>query len=107
MNPELIIEAIIKENGLTFKKEVRFHDTRKWRFDYQIIDTNNDSLKLALEIDGAAFSRGRHTRGTGFSEDHIKFNQAVLLGWKVLRYTTNQIKDNPKMLDSDIKTLTK
>lgn len=67
--------------------EYRFHPTRKWRFDWAW-----PSQMVALEIEGGAWSRGRHTRGKGFIADCEKYNQAVLLGWRVLRVTPQQVK---------------
>lgn len=67
--------------------EYRFHPTRKWRFDFAWPD-----LKIAAEIEGGAWSGGRHTRGYGFEKDCEKYNAALLLGWRVLRFTTRQVK---------------
>lgn len=71
-----------------YEKEVIFHPVRKWRFDYAWTD-----LKIALEIHGGVFTNGRHTRGTGFTEDKIKMNTAQLLGWMVIEATSAQVKD--------------
>jgi very-short-patch-repair endonuclease len=68
--------------------EVRFHPTRKWRFDW-----GWEPWRVALEIDGGAFRGGRHTRGAGFVRDCEKINEAQLLGWMVLRVTPQQIND--------------
>jgi len=68
--------------------EYRFDKIRKWRFDFSYPE-----LKIALEIEGGVWSMGRHTRGSGFVKDCEKYNAAVLQGWKVLRYTTSNIKD--------------
>ena len=100
MLPELILESILNELKLWYEKEFRFHKIRKWRFDFAIT-----SRMTAIEIEGAVFQNGRHTRGKGFSNDCEKYNAAALLGWKVLRYTTNQIKDNPKQIYDDLKTI--
>ena len=59
---------------------------RAWRFDLAWPDHF-----LAIEIDGGAFSRGRHTRGAGFEKDIEKLNAAVIIGWRVLRFTTQQV----------------
>lgn len=67
--------------------ELRFHPTRRWRFDFAWPDR-----KLAAEVDGATWTNGRHTRGSGYERDCEKLNAAVLLGWRVLRFTTGQIK---------------
>lgn len=68
--------------------EFRFHPTRKWRFDYAWPERS-----LAAEIEGGAFVGGRHTRGAGFVRDLEKYNTAVLLGWKVLRFTPTAVRN--------------
>lgn len=40
---------------------------------------------MALEIEGGAWTRGRHTRGAGFVRDMEKYNTAVMLGWRIIR----------------------
>ena len=62
---------------------------RRWRFDFAWPDR-----MLAVEIDGGAFSGGRHTRGAGFSEDCRKLNAATLLGWRVLRFPGADLDDH-------------
>lgn len=61
---------------------------RQWRFDFAWPNSH-----LALEIDGGAFIHGRHHRPAGFIEDCVKLNEAVVLGWRVLRVTPQQVKD--------------
>lgn len=68
------------------QREYFFHPQRLWRFDYAW-----PTLLLAVEIDGAVYTQGRHTRGSGFEEDCVKINEATLLGWRVLRFTTGQV----------------
>lgn len=68
--------------------EYRFHPTRRWRFDLAWPDH-----MLAAEIDGGVWTRGRHTRGVGYQRDCTKLNEAVLLGWRVLRFTPDMIRD--------------
>ncbi len=46
-----------------------------------------------MEVEGGAWTRGRHTRGKGFIGDMDKYNQAALLGYKLLRVTPKQLKD--------------
>lgn len=77
----------LRAAGLTPVREFRFHPVRKWRFDFCFPDQ-----KLALEVDGGTFSGGRHTRGTGYAEDCRKIAEAMLLGWRVLRATADQVK---------------
>ena len=60
--------------------EHRFLDSRKWRFDFAHLTT-----MTAIEIEGGAWSEGRHTRGSGFIADAEKYNTAAELGWTVFR----------------------
>lgn len=77
-----------KLTGYDFVSEYKFHDKRRWRFDFCNIET-----KTAIEIEGGAFTNGRHTRGAGFIGDMEKYNNAVLLGWSILRFTPQQMNE--------------
>jgi very-short-patch-repair endonuclease len=67
------------------QSEYRFHNTRKWRFDFAC-----STRKLAIEIDGGIWSGGRHSGGIGQIKDMEKLNTAAILGWRVLRFTPQQ-----------------
>jgi very-short-patch-repair endonuclease len=68
-------------------REHYFAKPRRWRFDFAF-----PSLKLAIEIDGATWSGGRHTRGGGFDADCEKLNTAALMGWTVLRFSGTAVR---------------
>lgn len=68
--------------------ELHFHPTRRWRFDWAWPDQ-----KLAVEVDGGLFVRGRHSRGRGSENDMEKLNEALILGWRVLRVSTDMVAD--------------
>ena len=72
------------------EREVRFHPTRKWRFDFYWPDH-----KVACEVEGGTWGRGksRHTTGSGFHKDCEKYNEAALMGICVLRVDSKHIKD--------------
>ncbi len=70
--------------------EYRFHDTRKWRFDF-VIFTRQGGL-IAVEVEGGVWSGGRHTTGAGFTADCEKYCEAAVLGWRVLRVTSEMVK---------------
>lgn len=78
----------IMENLLKVKieKEYRFCPERKWRFDYAIPEK-----MLAIEIEGGVWQYGRHNRAGGFLKDMEKYNKAAELGWRILRFTPDQI----------------
>ena len=85
-NPILFM-ALCKGAGLPVPvTEHRFHPERKWRFDLAWVPQ-----KVALEVEGGAWTGGRHTRGAGFIKDMEKYNEANALGWSVLRCTPDQL----------------
>ena len=47
---------------------------------------------VALEVEGGHWVNGRHSRGSGFQADCIKYSTAAVMGWRVLRFTTDQVK---------------
>ena len=67
-------------------RELQFHPDRKWRFDFAFV-----SEKIAVEIEGGLFVGGGHSRGKGYESNLEKYNQAVLMGWRVLRYSTDMV----------------
>lgn len=67
-------------------KEHRFYQPRLWRFDYAI-----PAYKIALEVEGGVWTRGRHVRPQGFLNDITKYNTATLLGWRVFRTTPDKL----------------
>lgn len=68
------------------QREYKFHTTRKWRIDFAF-----PCIKLAIEIEGGIYKRGRHTRPIGFIKDIEKYNALTELGWVILRYPPNAI----------------
>lgn len=72
----------------TFRRWLDENGWRDWRFDFAW-----PKRKIALEVEGGTWSRGRHTRGSGFEKDCEKYNEATLLGWRVMRVTGNMVKD--------------
>ena len=69
------------------KRECLFWEVRRFRFDFCWPD-----LMIAVEVEGGTWVKGRHTRGAGFASDCEKYNEAAILGWKVLRFPTEEIK---------------
>jgi very-short-patch-repair endonuclease len=81
--------------GLTPLREFTFCAGRRWRFDFAWADS-----KLAVEIEGGTWSGGRHTSGAGYAKDLEKYNRAVLLGWRVLRFTTAMVLSGEAILQT-------
>ncbi len=64
--------------------EFLFHEYKKWRFDWAW-----EGKKVALEREGGTWQGGRHVSGEGFRDDLIKYNEAALAGWIVIRFTVD------------------
>lgn len=71
-------------------RQYRFHDERRWSFDFCWPDHR---LALELEGFGAGGGGGRHHLPAGIIEDCEKFNAALLLGWRVLRVPSRGGRD--------------
>lgn len=85
--PLMPVELMCKVDGLPMPTpEFRFDATRRWRFDYCWPEQ-----KIALEIEGGVFTRGRHTRPSGFLKDMEKYNRAASLGYRVFRCTPKSL----------------
>lgn len=69
--------------------EHRFHPVRLWRFDYAWIDQ-----RIALEVEGGIFIQGRHSRGVGMQGDFEKYNEAAVLGWRIIKCTPKDLFTN-------------
>lgn len=69
--------------------EYRFAPPRNWRFDFAYPDP-----MIAIELEGATWTNGRHTRGDGFQKDIEKYNEAAVRGWCVLRFTRADVEMN-------------
>lgn len=80
------INYIKMQLGVDLIPEYKFHPKRKWRFDYALPDQ-----MLAIECEGGIWTNGRHTRGKGYKNDMEKYNEAVKLGWRLLRYTPDEL----------------
>lgn len=79
----------LRQSGIELSEEQYiFHPTRKWRFDYAFPDQ-----KVAVELHGGTWVQGRHTRGIGFQKDREKMNEAVMLGWRVVEATKEQLEE--------------
>jgi hypothetical protein len=85
----ILLEIQLKELGLEFRPEFKFHPRRKWRFDYLLRPKWKGSQ--AIEIEGAIWTQGRHTRGQGYLGDLEKYREAAAMGYKVYRFSTQEV----------------
>jgi very-short-patch-repair endonuclease len=64
----------------------RFHPARRWAFDFAWVDH-----QLACEVQGGTFSGGAHVRGAGYQRDCEKAQAALLLGWRIIPVTSEDV----------------
>ena len=77
----------LKALKIEFEQEYQFHPKRKWRADFHLV-----GKKILVEVEGAIWSGGRHTRGKGYIGDMEKYNAATMMGFQVIRFSTDQVK---------------
>jgi hypothetical protein len=87
IDPEKVFRALLQQEGiLQPEAEYVFAAPRRWRFDYCWT-----AYKVALEVEGGVWVRGRHNRGAGYLNDLEKYSEAAILGWCVLRLTPRDL----------------
>jgi len=84
---DILINQIIANNLPPPTPQFKFHPHRKYKFDLAY-----PQQKIAIEIEGATYTIGRHQQPTGFTQDCLKYNLATLLGWSIFRVTPTLIK---------------
>ncbi|MCU4409655.1 endonuclease domain-containing protein [Acinetobacter oleivorans] len=84
---ETVLATHLRACKINFEQEYKFHPKRKWRADFLITGT-----KILVEVEGGIWSGGRHTRGKGYIGDMEKYNSAAMMGFTVLRFSTEQVK---------------
>ncbi len=72
---------------IKYEQEFRFNPDRRWKADFRI-----EGYQILVEVEGGAFSNGRHTRGEGYTADCEKYSVAAIHGWTVIRGTTKQVQ---------------
>lgn len=75
-----IFNAVLDQHSLPLPvTEHRFDPSRRWRLDFAW-----PKFKVALEVQGGIWTRGRHTQGAALLNEWEKLNAAAMAGWRVL-----------------------
>lgn len=93
---ELAMGKILEEDGYPYEIEYKFHPKRKWRFDFVLKPIKT---KIAIEVNGGHWIKGRHNHGNNYVKDLEKLNTAQLMGWIVLQYVPDNLADVVKDLE--------
>jgi very-short-patch-repair endonuclease len=75
------------QNDIEFEREFLAIPGRKFRFDFKI-------GKLLIDVQGGIWMRkGAHNTGKAIQRDCEKLNLAVLQGFDVMHFTTDDVED--------------
>ncbi len=100
MTPSAKFEILFKSlGGWGLVKEYKFAESRRFRFDYYHLSG------VSVELEGGVWTRGRHTRPSGFLNDMEKYNLAASMGILVFRIPSHDI--STKRLSPIIETINK
>ncbi len=53
------------------------------------------SVKVGVELCGGIWQKSGHSSGAGIQRDYRKSNVATLLGWRLLWFSPDMLRDNP------------
>lgn len=77
------------------QREYRFHPSRQWRFDFawpaSLFAVEVEGLVPRFDRDGEE-RHGRHQTIDGMQEDLVKYAEATILGWRLLRVSQADVK---------------
>ena len=98
---EITVAILLDSHGIQYQREYKFSFSRKFRFDFAILEH-----KIGIEIQGGQWlTKSGHNTGKGLQKDYEKLNLAQIEGWKVLQYSTDDIKKNPFKITEDIQKI--
>lgn len=83
---EILLARQLTWKKIEYGREFKFHPERRWRFDFVL-----PQYRVGIECEGGIHSGGRHTRGLGYEKDVEKYNEAIIHGWRLLRFTHGMI----------------
>lgn len=78
----------LDELRIPYWRQYRYVPGRQFRADFGIPER-----KLLIEVQGGVFSRRAHGSITGVLKDNERLNQATLQGYRVLRFTPDEVMD--------------
>jgi very-short-patch-repair endonuclease len=77
--------------GPGLRKRLEAAGLRDWRLDFAWLTPR----KVAVELQGGTWTRGRHVRGQGYRADCERLNALQSRGWRVFYVTSDMLRDDP------------
>jgi hypothetical protein len=79
--------------------EYKFFPSRRWRIDFYI---TKGSVKIALEVEGGIWIKGRHITPEGFLKDMEKYNALSACGITLVRCVPDDCKVKTKYISAEL-----
>lgn len=84
---EALLATHLRAEGIPFEREQEHVPGRRYRSDFTI-----DHM-FTVEVEGLQWSgKSRHQMVEGYTEDCRKYNALQAAGWRVYRFTTQQVR---------------
>jgi hypothetical protein len=77
----------LRVEGIPFHREGKLVPGRNFRFDFVI----GIEKPFAVEVEGGIWTGGAHTRGKHFESDCVKYAEAFVAGFPVIRFSVEQV----------------
>ena len=74
--------------AIPYEHQYLYAPSRKFRADFALL-----GLRVLLEVQGGIYSKQAHGSITGILADNNRLNQATLAGYRVLRFTPEDVAD--------------
>lgn len=79
--------------------EYKFFPSRRWRIDFYI---TKGTVKIALEVEGGIWIKGRHITPEGFLKDMEKYNAISACGITLVRCVPDDCKVKTKYISAEL-----
>lgn len=83
---QLLARQLIQAK-IAYREEFRFEPKRRWKADFLV-----DNFLVEI-VGGLWMKRGGHSQGQAQLDDMEKFNHAAKLGYRVLQFSPDQVKN--------------
>jgi len=95
---ETLLAEQLRAAGIPFEQHYRYVPGRKFEADFAMQDdlnfaTDFKHLTLLVEITGGVYTRQAHGSVTGVLKDNERLNLATLHGFRMLRFTPDEVND--------------